>query len=228
MNVVNAITVQVKESTTYVGVPVKALIDIETSFYWDEEAEEVASRTADGMREGKTLGDGHPSEDQSALEDVQSHAPSSLSPARNATTLYLSVDVQCDSVQWLLVGTKRVVIPISIPQSSKTAHPKLKNSISLTLVALQSGRLSLPSVSIWPLTEPLVDVTPASHAHRSATALSTAPQGVASMPDPATVPACDSFMTNEAEPIYVLPRHMAVQSSVTGEEIPRETYWVSM
>lgn len=283
MDMVNAVTIRLEEQVVKVGVPVKATIDIATTFRWEDDAkpQEVDSKQTQSQAGGYLVPSssdaesvsGRTNQDEDTSSDFQdadydvgaspkgeiarkgggaSNANGYKASSEDANqsaaaprTAHLSVDIQCDFVHWLLVGAKRAVINIPLPFSSaaSVANTVIHRSVTLSLVALQSGPVPLPGVSIWLLSEPALDVTPPSNVHRKAAESGLpASTSTGSSLAPQPVLSCDSYVTNEAERVHVLPRYAQglaskldhgnapsalSKLSTLASTVPRETYWVS-
>lgn len=187
MTVVNAVTVELQAGgeDVRVGQVVKATVIIETSFHWDSDDDENDERPGAGT-------------------ETDPITPKSV---------HLSVDVQCDFLNWLLVGSKRTVVKVSAPaERSSTVQSKLH----LSLVAMKSGNLYLPGVTIWPLADPM-ETTPPSRAHRDKESNAVQYDEDKRRLSHAQSINCDSYLTNEAQTVVVLPSLQAAD---------RRTYWM--
>lgn len=241
MTMVNAVTFNLHEKDVRVGVPVEVSIEIATTFAWDSQAGESSNEPTTSEQQHKNKQTLSPSdakdqddEDGDDFEDAQSdlstrpHTPLAKKDGEKSKTedrLDVSVDVNCDFVNWLLMGTKRTIISVPKPiKNSKLKSIIHKNTIKLNLIALQSGEIALPSISIWPLAEPILQETPSSNAHRQAanvqnTIITNATQSQQQPSMNQTSISSDTFVTNEAERVHVLPRHIVP---------PTETFWISV
>lgn len=236
MTMVNAVTFNLGSKDVRVGVPVEVSIEIATTFAWDSTATDPAGNSTELEVQPKSKislspsgTKDHDEEDGDDFEDAQSdiitRPVTPLSNKENQKNkmeerLDVSVDVNCDFVNWLLMGTKRTII--TLPKPSKAKDTIHKNTIKLTMIALQSGEIALPSVSIWPLAEPILQETPSSNAHRQAASVQSAITNATQSQQPSITQASvssDTFVTNEAERVHVLPRHIVP---------PTETFWISV
>jgi hypothetical protein len=136
--------------------------------------------------------------------------------SQQPTTIALSIDIQCDFVNWLLVGSKRSVI--KIPAKSIADSTNTKSEVSFSLIAIKSGTFCLPSVTIWPLAD-AITITPPSHAHRDKETNALQYDQEKRRQEQLQSITCDSHITNEAEMITVLP-------ALQGAE--RKTYWMNL
>lgn len=239
MTMVNAVTFNVHGKDVRIGVPVEVSIEIATTFAWDSPATDSSNNPADLETQQKSKNALSPSDakendddDGDDFEDAQSDVstrPASPLPTKDGgkmkteEQLDVSVDVNCDFVNWLLMGTKRTIITLPKPKKNPKGKDVVhKNTIKLNLIPLQSGEIALPSVSIWPLAEPILQETPSSNAHRQAANLQGAITGATQTQQPSMTQASvssDTFVTNEAERVHVLPRHIVP---------PTETFWISV
>lgn len=238
MNIVNAVTVDLEDSNQIVriGYVVKGRITIETRFHWDDEMNHkvkkpVPSLLSSGHFEEKYKEDDE-DDDAASFQDAKSQASTptqsdgTITPAHSekddsgtpddSNIYYLSIDINCDFVHWLLIGSKRTVIQVVRPEQSLATSTF--NQVDFSLVAIKSGDLLLPSVTIWPSPDP-IQVTPPSHAHRDKESNAKLFEEESKRMRKLESITCDSHIINEAKYVKVLP-------ALQGDET--RTYWMNV
>lgn len=153
--------------------------------------------------------------DKKNLSPSSAKQPLPLPPS----TISLSIDIHCDYVNWLLVGSKRVVNTIHPPGPLQEEYSEVTRSeVDFSLIAIQSGSICFPSVTIWPLADP-IETTPPSHAHRDKESNAIQYEKEKRRMEQLQRLTCDTHITNEAETVTVLP-------ALKGAE--RKTYWINL
>lgn len=113
----------------------------------------------------------------------------------------MTYEVQSDFTNWVVVGLKRSVWQLPLPQQD---HPETKSvTFSVTLIPLRTGQLTMPNVAVWALGEEFTSLRPSlAHGGQSEyRAGGKIPTGAHGGP---ILPSSETYVSNAAQRVQVV------------------------
>lgn len=138
----------------------------------------------------------------------------------------MSYEVQADFENWLVSGAKRGVWTFEHDNDvggGDAAGVASTHTLTIHLVPLRPGSLTMPTVSVWPL-HPAPTSLPVSLAHNDSAATASPYQHL-------PLPTCETYVENIAERVVVFASsHSSGNASGSGDDdhdaVRGETFWV--